>query len=185
MNSYNGRTLQGTTTRGSGLSRLIKPWDAGTTGPLRGTKATTYEGGMRVPCIAYWPGRIPSEQVSAELATAMDLYTTFLNLAGAEVPQDRVVDGKDIMALLEGKAGSPHDAFFYLYPDRLDAVRDARWKLHIRRTDPALPATPESYDLSVDPYERSNVAEDHPEVVERLRAQMTAFAEETGAVVDY
>ena len=163
----------------------IKPWDAGTTGPLRGTKATTYEGGMRVPCIAYWPGRIPSEQVSAELATAMDLYTTFLNLAGAEVPQDRVVDGKDIMALLEGKAGSPHDAFFYLYPDRLDAVRDARWKLHIRRTDPDQPATPELYDLSVDPYERFNVAEDHPDVVERLRAQMTAFAQETGATVNY
>ncbi len=89
------------------------------------------------------------------------------------------------MALLEGKAGSPHDVFFYLYPGRLDAVRDARWKLHIRQTDPDQPATPALYDLSVDPYERFNVAEDHPDVVEHLRAQMTAFAQKTGTTVNY
>ncbi len=163
----------------------VKPWDAGTTGPLRGTKHTTYEGGHRVPGIAYWPGRIPPGQVSNELATTMDLYTTLLKLAGADVPQDRVVDGKDIMALLEGKAASPHDHFFYFRNERLHAVRDAVWKLRIRQTDPAQPATPELYNLSIDPYERFNVAEGHPDVVERLQAQMTAFAEETGAVVDF
>ena len=115
----------------------------------------------------------------------MDLYTTLLNLAGADVPQDRVVDGKDIMALFEGKAASPHDHFFYFRNERLHAVRDAVWKLRIRQTDPAQPATPELYNLSIDPYERFNVAEDHPDIVERLQAQMTAFAEETGAVVDF
>ena len=163
----------------------VKPWDAGSTGPLRGTKHTTYEGGHRVPGIAYWPGRIPPGQISAELTTAMDLYTTLLTLAGAEVPQDRPVDGKDIMALLEGRAASSHDVFYYFRNDRLHAARDAAWKLRIRQPDPAQAATPELYDLSIDPYERFNVAEDHPAVVERLQAQMTAFAEETGAAVDY
>lgn len=163
----------------------IKPWDAGTTGPLRGTKHTTYEGGQRVPFIASWPGRIPPGQISAELATTMDLYTTLLHLAGADVPHDRPVDGKDIMALLEGQAASPHDHFFYFRNERLEAVRDAVWKLRLLQTDPAQPATPELFNLSFDPYERFNVAETHPDVVERLRAEMTALAEETGAVVDF
>jgi len=162
----------------------IKPWDAGTAGSLRGSKATTFEGGLRVPFIAYWPGRIPPQQVSAELATAMDLYPTVLHLAGADVPRDRPVDGKDMMALLEGKAGSPHDYFFYMYPDRLDAVRDARWKLRVHG-EPERNATLELFDLVSDPYERFDVAADHPDVVQRLQAQLAAFAEETEVAMPF
>jgi arylsulfatase A-like enzyme len=159
---------------------MIKPWDAGTTGPLRGTKATTYEGGMRVPFVARWPGRIPAGQVSGELATTMDLYTTFLGLAGAAVPADRPVDGRDIWPLLAGSAGSPHDYFYYMYPARLEGVRDAEWKLRVARDADGAVVT-ELYDMASDPYERFDVAAAHPEVVARLRAALERFAAETGA----
>jgi uncharacterized sulfatase len=149
---------------------------------LRGAKAGTYEGGVRVPFIAYWPGRIAPRQVSSELAVAMDLYTTLVQLAGAELPDDRSIDGKDIMPLLESGAGSPHEYFFYVYPRRLEAVRDAEWKLRITR-DGSDRIVTELFHLTVDPYERFNVAGQHPEVVERLKSQMTRFAEETGATL--
>ncbi len=162
----------------------IQPWDAGTAGPLRGSKATTWEGGVRVPFIARWPARIPAGQVSSELATTMDLYTTVIGIAGGVVPDDRPVDGYDILPLLTGTAGSPREVFFYSYPDRLDAVRDGEWKLVVRRADPQGPVTLDLYNLKTDPYERFTVAQSHPEVVERLRRKMLDFAEETGAVLD-
>ena len=139
------------------------------------------EGGVRVPFIARWPGRIPAGQLSSELATTMDLYTTLIGLAGGVVPDDRPVDGEDIWPLLTGIAGSPREDFFYCYPDRLDAVRDREWKLVVRGEDPESPATFELYDMRSDPYERFTVAESHPEVVERLRLKMQGFAAETGA----
>src|SRR5262245_24789339 len=110
---------------------LIKREEGGSAGLLREGKGTTYEGGMRVPFIARWPDRIPAGLVSAEVATAMDLYTTFLTLAGFRVPDDRVVDGKDIMPLLERKGTSPHDAFYYYQGPVLEAVRQGKWKLRI------------------------------------------------------
>lgn len=162
----------------------IQPWDAGSAGPLRGSKAMIWEGGVRVPFIARWLGRIPAGQVSSELATTMDLYTTVIGVAGGAVPRDRPVDGQNILPLLKGAAGSPRDDFFYCYPDRLQAVRDGEWKLVIRRTDPQGPAMLELYNMRTDPYERFTVAQSHPEVVERLRQKMLAFAEETGARLD-
>jgi len=162
---------------------LIQPWDAGTAGPLRGAKATTYEGGMRVPCIVYWPARIPPGQVTLELASTMDLYTTFLLLAGADVPGDRPVDGKDIMPMLESEGTSPHEYFYYMYPARLEALRDATWKLRITASGEGGAVVTELFNLSVDPYERFNVADDNPDVVARLRAEMERFAAETGAVL--
>ncbi|HSG81412.1 MAG TPA: sulfatase-like hydrolase/transferase, partial [Gemmatimonadota bacterium] len=159
---------------------MIKPWDAGTTGPLRGTKATTFEGGLRVPFIARWPGQIPAGQVSSEMATTMDLYTTFLRLAGAAVPDDRPVDGRDITPLLRGDAGSPHRYFYYMYPARLEGVRDAEWKLRVVREAGGTVVT-ELYNLANDPYERFDVAETHPDVVGRLQSALQRFAAETGA----
>ncbi|MGD8697668.1 MAG: sulfatase [Gemmatimonadales bacterium] len=159
----------------------IEPWDAGTAGPLRGSKATTWEGGVRVPFIARWPGRIPAGQVSAEMATTMDVFATLLQVAGAENPADRVVDGLDIWPLLTGQAASPREYFYYVYPDRLEAVRDRDWKLVARRPEPEGPVVLELYDLRADPYERYNVAAAHADVVERLKQRMVAFAAETGA----
>jgi arylsulfatase A-like enzyme len=122
--------------------------------------------------------------VSSELATTMDLYTTVIGIAGGVVPDDRPVDGYDILPLLTGTAGSPREVFFYSYPDRLDAVRDGEWKLVVRRIDPQGPVTLDLYNLKTDPYERFTVAQSHPEVVERLRRKMLDFAEETGAILD-
>ncbi|MGH9341218.1 MAG: sulfatase family protein [Acidobacteriota bacterium] len=152
---------------------IVKPWHAGSPGPLRGWKGTTYEGGMRVPFIARWPNRIPAGQTSAEPTSVMDLYATFLSLAGAQIPQDRPVDGRDITPLLTEGAASPHQALYYFSGELLEGVREGPWKLRIAR-DSAL----ELFNLEVDPSERYNLAGQNPEIVTRLRSRMEAFAEE-------
>lgn len=146
--------------------------------PLRDGKFTAYEGGMRVPMIARWPGQIPAGKTNGEIASTIDLLPTFAGLAGAEVPGDRVIDGKDILSLLkaEPKAKSPHDAYFY----RTRAVRKGHWKLHIKarstRKDQPVGKLPALYDLSTDLGETTNVAEQHPEVVAELKKLLEAHA---------
>jgi arylsulfatase A-like enzyme len=112
------------------------PWDlgggrGGSAGPLRGYKFQTYEGGMREPCIMRWPGKIPADTVSFEVAATIDLLPTIARLAGARVPDDRVIDGKDIWPLMNGTpdARTPHDAYFYYQGNQLEAVRCGNWKL--------------------------------------------------------
>jgi len=159
----------------------IQPWDAGTSGPLRGSKASTWEGGLRVPAIAWWPGRLPAGRSSPELGTVLDLFPTIAGLAGSTAAPDRPFDGRDIMPWLEGVEPSPNELFFYVYPGVVRGVRDPRWKLVVRRESPEGDLRAELYDLQSDPYERFDVAEDHPDVVKRLRAEMTRFAAESGA----
>ena len=163
--------------------------DAGTTGALSGAKGTTLEGGLRVPALLRWPGRIPAHQVSAEVATTMDLHATILGLAGA-APPPQPLDGLDLWPMLTEKAPSPHDYFHYFWIGRLEGVRDATWKLRIApRADGWLsqeltrdePVEVLLFNLRDDPYEQFNLAGQHPDIVDRLRAQMIAFAEETGA----
>ncbi|MBD3266686.1 sulfatase-like hydrolase/transferase, partial [bacterium] len=91
--------------------------------PLTGGKGTTWEGGHRVPCLAWWPGQIPKSTSSSELATSMDFLPTFAQLAGGQPPQDRVIDGKNIWPLLAGQKGatSPHDAYYYYFKGELKA----------------------------------------------------------------
>jgi len=153
----------------------------GRTGPLRGYKMTTWEGGVRVPTIAWWPGRVPAGRTCAEPAAIIDLMPTFAALAGAEPPADRVIDGRDIRPLLLGEPGakSPHEAIYHYCFVHLQAVRSGKWKLVVPR--PAKPkwclwsarmtdAVPETalFDLQADLSETTNVADDHPEVVARL-----------------
>lgn len=139
----------------------------GSNGPLRGTKGTTWEGGMRVPCIMRWPGRIPAGQTCGELATSMDLYPTIVRLAGGMEPRDRRIDGVDIRTLLfsGGKARSPRETFFYYMSNNLEAVREGKWKLHVWKEDHEVR---ELYDLENDIGESNNVREAFPEVVARL-----------------
>lgn len=106
-------------------------WFGGSTGGLRGMKGSTYEGGHRVPMIARWPGHIPAGHASKEPAVMMDLFTTVLKATGAKMPDDRTLDGRDIMPLFTSDAASPHDALFGLKSSKLSTVRDARWKLHV------------------------------------------------------
>ncbi|MBM3859315.1 MAG: sulfatase [Verrucomicrobia bacterium] len=107
------------------------PWFGGSTGGLRGMKGSSFEGGYRVPCIAHWPGKIPSGHVSAQPAVMMDLFTTSLTIAGVNPPKGLVLDGRDIMPLFTGHATSPHDFIFGGQGPNLATVRDARWKLHV------------------------------------------------------
>lgn len=130
--------------------------------PLRGGKGTTWEGGMREPTIAWWPGTIPANSTCDEIATTMDLLPTFAIMAGGKVPKDRVIDGKNIAPLLLGRANvkSPHQAFLYYKGNNLQAVRSGKWKLH---------TSGKLYNLEKDIGERQNVAKDNPDILTRLR----------------
>ena len=169
---------------------------AGSAGPLRGKKGSTWEGGMREPCIMRWPGRIPAGAVCKELATIMDLMPTIAGLAGTQAPTDRVIDGKDIWTLMAGKPGArtPHEAFFYhTSQGQLAAVRSGTWKLHLSPPQPRRkpekgqtkpkpqPPGPQLYDLSTDIGEKTDVADKHPDVVERLTELLRRFDEELKA----
>jgi len=133
--------------------------------PLRGGKGSTWEGGMREPTVAWWPGSIRAGTVCDELATAMDLLPTFAALAGAELPPDRIMDGRDISPLLRGDpaAKSPHEAFFYYGGTNLRAVRSGPWKLH---------ASGQLFNLDEDIGESRNVAAAHPDIVTRLNGYL-------------
>lgn len=106
-------------------------WFGGSCGGLRGMKGTNYEGGHRVPMIARWPGIIPAGHVSDQLAIMMDLFATVLHATGATMPDDRILDGRNILPLLTGTARSPHPFIFAQKDSKLATIRDARWKLHV------------------------------------------------------
>lgn len=147
--------------------------------PLRGGKMTTWEGGMRVPCIMYWPGVIPSGQVCDEIITSMDFYPTIARFAGAGIPLDRIIDGKDISSIVLGEEGakSPHKTFFYYHGDNLEAVRSGDWKLHIRKGDREVR---ELYNLREDISESHNVYEKYPEIVKKLEEYIDECRKDLG-----
>ncbi len=149
-------------------------------GPLRGHKGTTFEGGMREPTVVRWPGKIPAGVQNDELMTAMDLLPTFAKLAGADVPTDRVIDGKDIWPTLSGGAKTPHEAFFYHRANTLSAVRSGKWKLHLRtaKGKRAGLSSLALYDLEADIGEKTNVLAEHPDIEERLLSYVKAFEAE-------
>ena len=155
--------------------------------PLSGKKGSTLEGGMREPTVIRWPGKIPAGVANDEIMTAMDLLPTFAKLAGAEIPSDRVIDGKDIWPVLTKNAKSPHEVFFYYRDNNLQAVRSGEWKLHLALVHGAKgnnkgkgtsAAKPALFNLEADIGEKNNVYADHPEVAERLRSYVKEFEEE-------
>ncbi|MFO7973487.1 MAG: sulfatase [Candidatus Hydrogenedentota bacterium] len=173
------------------------PWyskgeDGGNATPWRAAKGTTYEGGMRVPCIVRWPGHIAAGLVSDEITSTMDIFPTFAHLAGAKVPQDRIIDGKDIWPILsEPGAKTPHEAFYYYFGNELHAVRSGNWKLRLETTlrdediyrripnrDTPLPEA--LYNLDVDPGEQKSVRKDHPDVVKRLHKLVDKARQDLG-----
>ncbi|MHC4844208.1 MAG: sulfatase-like hydrolase/transferase, partial [Planctomycetota bacterium] len=138
--------------------------------PLRNGKFTTYEGGMRMPCIMRWPTKIPAGTVCSEVAATIDFLPTLASLAGAAAPDDRIIDGKDIWPLMITAPGarSPHEAYFYYSENNLEAVRSGQWKL--RKTD-----TVELYNLREDISETNNLADKHPDIVQHLTETMERF----------
>lgn len=109
------------------------PWFGGSTGGLRGMKGKTWEGGLRVPMIARWPGKIPAGLVNDSIAGTIDVFPTILKIAGVKVPGDRIIDGKDIWPILTSDtAASPHEALFAMQGTNLMTVRSGKWRLHVR-----------------------------------------------------
>ena len=143
----------------------------GKAGPLKGKKGSTFEGGMREPTVIRWPGKIPAGKDNHELMTTMDLLPTFAKLAGAKVPTDRIIDGKDIWPVLIGESKTPHEAFFYHGGNQLKAVRSGNWKLHWnKQKQPA-----QLFNLETDIGEKKNLLKQNPEVAQKLLGFMQAF----------
>ena len=153
------------------------PWKlnggkGGSAYPLRGYKFQTLEGGMRVPCLMRWPGKIPVGSVCSEVAATIDLMPTIARLTGTTLPDDRIIDGKDIWPLISGQEGavSPHDAYFFYRAMNLEAVRSGDWKLRVTEADGV-----ELFNLKEDISEAENLAAENPHIVKMLRALMATF----------
>jgi arylsulfatase A len=179
------------------------PWlsygdHAGSAGPLREGKGTTFDGGQRVPTIFWSPGRVPAGRVCDEPISTIDILPTIANLAGAKLP-DRKIDGKDIWPLIQGQPGAenPHEAFFYYQGWALQAVRSGPWKLHFPHAYRTLGGRPGGtggipvkyeqaqidlalFNLESDIGEEHNVADQHPDVVERLKRLADAMRHDLG-----
>lgn len=157
---------------------LIRGVDGGSAGLLRDGKGSTWEGGMREPGIAWWPGRIKAGQVTTSLAGTMDLFPTFIKLAGGEVPKDRVMDGVDMSPILFGAGPGHRHMHFYYRGARLMAVRKGPWKVHLMtqigygQKEPEKHDPPLLFQVEQDPSERFDVAKEHPDVVADLLAEI-------------
>lgn len=140
--------------------------------PLKGNAYSVAEGGMRMPFIARWPGKIPAGKTSTELITMMDMLPTLAALSGGKKPTDRIIDGHDIRSLLFGEpdARSPYDAFFYYYTDQLQAVRSGPWKLYIvgAKGGNKTSGSQRLYHLLDDPDEEHDQFASQPNIVKRL-----------------
>ncbi len=149
--------------------------------PLRGHKGSTWEGGIRVPTIAWWPGKIPAGTSCDAIAGMFDILPTFAALAGAQTPKDRTLDGGNIWPLLAGEAGAKpvHETFYYFRGLRLEAVRNGDWKLHLPPENKPREA-PKLYNLSADIGESVDVAAANPETIANLRALAEAMKGDLG-----
>jgi len=167
------------------------PWlnfgrHAGSAGPFREGKGTTFEGGVRVPFIVRWPGVVKPAARTDALAANIDVVPTLVEACAASKPKNEI-DGQSFLALLKGEKATAREAFAYYYGDRLEAVRKGKWKLHLPHAyrsyvdmvpaaKDGLPATTHQrqiglalYDLDADQGEKNDVSAAHPEVVKELQ----------------
>jgi arylsulfatase A-like enzyme len=160
---------------------------AGSSAPWRGKKASNFEGGVREPCIMRWPGKIPAGTTCEQIAGNIDLLPTFAKLVGADLPKDRVLDGRDITPLLsDPHAGPVRDTHLYFAANQsLAAIRQGEWKLFLAAPRAAgkgkkgkaaagpkakaAQSGPVLYNLASDPGETKDVGADHADIVARLR----------------
>lgn len=165
------------------------PWFQGSRGDARGRKGDTFEGGMRVPFIARWPGRIEAGIRSDAIASAIDVFPTALGLAGVPLPEDRLIDGIDLMPALGEGRPLPERPIFYYDLEKLRAVRSGRFKWHARRgiaygripgvaLSPLLPRGPWLFDLVRDPDESYDVSSRHPDEMARLEGLARTHTDE-------
>ena len=178
------------------------PWlsygnHAGSAGPLREGKGTSFEGGVREPCIARWPGKIPAGSTCEELVLSIDIFPTVARLISAPLPA-HPIDGKDVWPLLSGKSGvkTPHQYFCYYWGNALEAIRSGDWKLHFPHSYRSMPDSPGKdgrpspyrkgqigkalFNLRDDVGETRDVAASHPEIVKQLEAYAEEARRELG-----
>ena len=165
------------------LAQGNEPWHTGSKGLLRGAKASTYEGGQRVPGIVRWPGVIPARQINSDLASTLDLLPTLVKAAGGTLPVDRFYDGFDLMPTLRGRARSPRTTFHYFLGNVLEGIREGAWKFRLAypvKTEdepaPTGPPKPELFNLDFDPAEQYNVYADNRDIAARLLVKMRTLA---------
>lgn len=192
----------------------------GYNGGLRSMKGSNFDGGIHVPAIAWWPGKIPAGQVSGEVVASVDVFATLVTTAGGKLPTDRTIDGLDLMPLFTGATKkSPHEAIFAMGGDQLKLLRSGRWKLHVRAPQPGFtclddpgdykdqrapdgltiiaqfeqarrdqcpgvntgpaPKALMLFDMESDRAEQRDVADEHPDVVARLRKIFDEMDSET------
>ena len=178
------------------------PWlsygnHGGSRGVLREGKGTEFEGGVRVPFVARWPGKIPAASISNEPTMTIDLLPTLVAYAGGVVVEEPKIDGKNISAVLEARPGakSPQEAYYFYWGDALHAVTSEKWKLHfphpylhiIEGGKDGKPGKGETrkmelslFDLDTDISESKNVADQNPEVVKKLQMLGDKIREELG-----
>lgn len=195
LTSDNGANLRGK--KPNSNVRFPGRSNGGSNGPLRAGKGSTFEGGIRVPCIARWPGKLRTELVEHAVWSAMDLLPTFAKLANAPLPAGVTLDGRDVGPTLFGDSTNIKPApLFHYFGVQLQAVRDGPWKLIVPITE--FPTTrvpslwfehqpglferqhrlwpnPSLYNLDEDIGEQNNVASAHPEIVTGLLQKARAF----------
>lgn len=151
----------------------------GDSGPFRAGKGSLYEGGMRVPCIVRWPGKVPANRVSDAIFSTLDFMPTFGSLAGYDLPSDRVIDGVDQTELLLGQTDDgARETFVYEHGGKMGAIRKGKWKLLLPGRKPETPHMwlrdfgtndYELYNLESDPSEENNLVNENPEIVDELK----------------
>ena len=155
------------------------PWlifneHGGSAGLLRDGKGSTWEGGMREPTLAWWPGTIPGGRVATDVCSTMDIYATVHHLAGIPMPTDRVTDSHDLLPVLTATGSSTREMLFYYRGYRLMAVRKGPWKMHLLtqnaygQPEPVKHERPLLFQLDHDPSEKHDLGEKHPELISQL-----------------
>jgi arylsulfatase A len=159
---------------------LIFDQQGGSAGLLRGGKGSTWDGGMREPTVAWWPGKVRPGRVEQQLSSTMDLFATFHNLAKVPLPDDRPLDSHDLTPVLLETGPSSRESLFYYRGYRLMAMRRGPWKMHLfsqngyGQPKAVEHETPLLYQLEIDPSEKYDVAEKYPEVIAELREVVAA-----------
>lgn len=172
------------------------PWYQGSPGPLRGRKGQSYEGGFRVPLIVRWPRAIPAGSISSVPTINLDLFPTLLNLTGTPLPEDRIIDGKNITPLLTGQSSQPvHDFLYFYHLGEVKAIRSGNWKAYRSVNHYVFPLPlnnnklgkmsqfttgpfPMMFNLGIDQGEAYNQFEKHPDIWNQLLRQMETWDNE-------
>jgi len=153
-------------------------------GPLRGHKAQLYEGGVRVPAVAVWPGVVKAGAVVKEPLHIVDMYPTLLKLAGAKLEQALPIDGRDAWGTIAEGKPSPHEEILHNVTAATGAIRRGDWKLLYNGNIGANNAGPveqkvfELFNLADDPYEKNNLADKYPQKFQELKHRLEQYAAE-------